>query len=181
MPRLFVGLDCPSPVRTWVARQAQNLERSGVAARWTHPDDFHITLRFLGSCSDSEAAVVERALTELRHPPVGCVLGGLGVFPAEDPAQAEILWLGAQPVAALKALKEAVDARLGPDPQGERGFHPHVTLARLKRVAGRSLGEALNAASAETAAWTALTLTLFASTERATGPRYQALARFPLR
>jgi 2'-5' RNA ligase len=42
------------------------------------------------------------------------------------------LWLGLEPPESLRALKDAVDGVLGPDPEtAKRGFLPHLTLARF--------------------------------------------------
>jgi 2'-5' RNA ligase len=44
MPRLFTGLEVPEAVVGQLA-----LMRGGVVgARWLEPDDYHITLRFVG-------------------------------------------------------------------------------------------------------------------------------------
>ena len=44
MPRLFTGLELPGAVAGQLA-----LMRGGVAgARWLEPEDYHITLRFIG-------------------------------------------------------------------------------------------------------------------------------------
>jgi RNA 2',3'-cyclic 3'-phosphodiesterase len=62
-------------------------------------------------------------------------LAGVGVFPPVPTRRkpARVLWAGLAPPGAIAALKEAIDAALGPDPESaDRAFSPHVTLARFK-------------------------------------------------
>src|SRR2546423_11716573 len=48
MPRLFVGLEIPRAVG-----QALSLLRGGLpGARWVDPENYHITLRFIGDIDD---------------------------------------------------------------------------------------------------------------------------------
>ena len=44
MPRLFVALELPAPVKRELARLAAGLP----GARWVAPEQFHLTLRFIG-------------------------------------------------------------------------------------------------------------------------------------
>jgi 2'-5' RNA ligase len=49
MPRLFVGLEIPREVG-----QTLSLLRGGLpGARWIDPENYHITLRFIGDIDDS--------------------------------------------------------------------------------------------------------------------------------
>ena len=126
MSRLFVALWPPAEVLDQIEalpRQA----RPGV--RWTTRDQWHVTLRFLGS---ADVDVVEPALRGLRHPPVEAVIGG------------RVGRLGTSalvvPVAGVDSLAAAVleaTASVVPIPTGhEARFVGHLTLARLKGGAG---------------------------------------------
>ena len=62
MPRLFTGLELPDAVVGQLA-----LTRGGVAgARWMEPEDYHITLRFIG---DIDARTARDIVDDARRYP----------------------------------------------------------------------------------------------------------------
>src|SRR6202021_2636882 len=64
MPRLFTGLEVPEAVVGQLA-----LMRGGVVgARWLEPDDYHITLRFVGDIDARTARDIDEILGEVRRP-----------------------------------------------------------------------------------------------------------------
>lgn len=129
MLRLFVAVDLPAELRPAVVRLCD-----GVAgARWTRPEQLHITLRFLGDTPEDQLGDLRARLRQVRTPGFELALRGAGVFPpAGGRKPARVLWLGLDPPESLRALKHAVDGVLGPDPDtAKRGFSPHLTLARF--------------------------------------------------
>jgi 2'-5' RNA ligase len=135
MPRLFVAVDLPERQRrelAWLGARA----RAALAlpdARWTSPNQMHVTLRFIGSVDGERAAALGSALARVSVSRFALSLSGVGVFPpigARHPPK--VLWAGVDPIQGIRACKAAVDDVLGPDlEERERGFTPHVTLARL--------------------------------------------------
>ena len=64
MPRLFTGLEIP-------ARVAQSLAmmRGGLpGARWIDPENYHLTLRFIGDIDDGLAREIAFMLGNVRRP-----------------------------------------------------------------------------------------------------------------
>jgi 2'-5' RNA ligase len=129
MLRLFVAVDLPAELRPVVVRLCQGIG----GARWTRPEQLHITLRFLGDTPEDQLGDLCAHLRQIRMSGFQLALRGIGVFPppgARKPAR--VLWLGLDPPESLQALKLAVDEVLGPDPDtAKRGFSPHLTLARF--------------------------------------------------
>ena len=62
--RLFVALDLPSSLRTRLSWMAGGLP----GARWVPPENYHITLRFIGELPGWRAEEVDHALAGLRAP-----------------------------------------------------------------------------------------------------------------
>jgi 2'-5' RNA ligase len=59
MPRLFSGLELPEAVVGQLA-----LMRGGVVgARWLEPEDYHVTLRFIGDIDARTATSTRRSAT----------------------------------------------------------------------------------------------------------------------
>ncbi len=120
--RLFVAV-WPPPEVIEVLEGLGRPDRPGV--RWTRPEHWHVTLRFLGPAeADPVVAAVSAAASAVR--PAVAVAG-----PATRALGRGVLSL---PVAGLEALASEVlttTSGLGAPP-GSRPFHGHLTLARCK-------------------------------------------------
>lgn len=128
MPRLFVAIDFPEAVNRRLAALCSGLAR----ARWLPPEQFHLTLRFIGEVDGGTFADVADGLSEVACPPFSLRLGGVGHFPPRG--RPRVLWVGIGADPALTRLHGQIESRLrllGIAPEG-RKFAPHVTLARLK-------------------------------------------------
>lgn len=126
--RLFTAIDLPDGFRTQLADLRSP---SALDARWTDPDQYHITLRFIGDADTEEARHYEEALTNVSNSPVCCRPYGLDVLPSRQSPR--VLMLGLKRTESLLGLHDEVDAALsqhGLSPE-EREYKPHVTLARL--------------------------------------------------
>ena len=64
MPRLFTAIEVPGQV----AEQLSLLRGGLSGARWIDPENYHLTLRFIGDIDDATAAEIIDALV-LRHAP----------------------------------------------------------------------------------------------------------------
>lgn len=125
MDRLFVAA-WPDDATVAALSSLPRADERGV--RWTRAEQWHVTLRFLGSSNSSE--VVER-LTSAPLPPADALLGPT------------IGWLGPQlvvPVTGVDALAEAVTRATGDIGEPPRSrFRGHLTLARTRGNATPSL------------------------------------------
>lgn len=130
MPRLFVAVDLPDPVKREVAVLCRGLP----GVRWLSPDHMHLTLRFIGEVDPERMATIRQGLTGQAALPFTCRIQGVGRFPARG--KARVIWAGVQAEAGLSQLAEMVEHRLreiGISPE-ERPFFPHITLARVKDI-----------------------------------------------
>lgn len=136
MIRLFVALDFPDDVRQRLA----GLGGGVPGARWTEPENLHLTLRFIGEVPEDQAADIDLALSEVTAPAFDLVLDGVGVFGAGH--NARVLWAGVERGDALSHLQAKVESALVRCglPAEERKFSPHVTLARLKDAPRERIG-----------------------------------------
>jgi 2'-5' RNA ligase len=157
-----------------VVEAVAGLERPDLpTVRWTSPEVWHVTLRFLGGVPADAVAPVATALGALRsHPPVVAELG-----PATRRLGRSVLVV---PVAGLDGVAAAVDEALagaGIAP-AERPFTGHLTVARARGRA--SLPGGLSGASLG-ASWLVDGVTLVESTLHGSrGSRYTVLERVPL-
>lgn len=131
MPRLFTALEVPADVAF-----SLSLLRGGLPnARWIDPQNYHITLRFIGDVEDRTADEISEALARISRPSFPLALEGLGAFGSRRP---HAVWVGVRQSPALKELQaehERIMQRLGLEPE-RRKFAPHVTVARLRNTSG---------------------------------------------
>lgn len=152
---------------------------------WVAPENFHLTLKFLGGVDEARVTAVAGALHEAAapHAAFDIEIVGLGAFPSAT--RPRVLWAGVRAGHdALAALADAVDgalARLG-FPREERAFSPHVTLARVREPRrAPALAGALSAAAAQLFGRVVVReATLMRSQLSPRGARYTPLAAAPL-
>lgn len=128
MIRLFTGLEIPAS-----AAQRLSLLQAGLqGARWIDPENFHITLRFIGDVPEDTACEIDEALSHIYEDPFDLKLHGIGQFGHDKP---HAVWAGvaeSAPLKALQAHQEIALQRLGLRPE-PRKYTPHVTVARLHK------------------------------------------------
>lgn len=127
MPRLFTALEVPTDVRMSLTGLRGGLR----GARWIEPENYHITLRFIGDVDDRTADDVADALDRVHAKNVRIHLQGLGSFGSKKPHS---VWARVSPdrnLMELQAEHERVLQKVGLEPERRR-YTPHVTVARLK-------------------------------------------------
>jgi 2'-5' RNA ligase len=185
MPRLraFIAVEISPRV---IARAGDLIDKLRVAAAeiaWVRPQQMHLTLKFLGDVPDTETPeicrVVRQAVSDFE--PFEIICRGAGAFPNSQ--QPRTLWIGIQDGAdELKRLQATIDEALQRElgyGKEARGFHPHLTIGRVKRLAPGG-GEQLSSLLAENAAFDADLaivdeVVTFASFLGRQGPRHEAL------
>jgi 2'-5' RNA ligase len=178
--RLFVAIDPPDAVRDALGALARPIR--GVA--WTSPEQFHLTLRFIGDTPASRLPEIERALAAVEVEsftlPVECA----GSFPPDRPAR--VLWVGTgggHP--RLFQLRQKIDdglLALGL-PLDVRTFQPHFTLARCGRETppAESARFVRNHAQFQAPVFRVDAFTLYRSDLRPHGAVHTPLLHVPLR
>ncbi|MEA2024905.1 MAG: RNA 2',3'-cyclic phosphodiesterase [Actinomycetota bacterium] len=131
--RLFLAVALTDEIRHGLA--AFLGERTiRLPGRPTPPDNWHLTLRFLGSTEALQRDRVLEFLDEhLAVEPFTLGFVGLGAFP--KPSKTTVLWLGvgrgAEEVTAMAAVGEEAAISAGFESE-DRPFHPHLTLSRIR-------------------------------------------------
>lgn len=187
--RLFVAISVPEEVKDEIERAQGELRRAaaGRRIRWTTPEQFHLTLRFLGNVEAHRVGELTEALREAckRFAPLRLRAEGLGFFP--DARRPRVVWLGAQDrETVLPRLQSAVQAatQMFTTEEPEERFRGHITLGRIKslqRSEGKALAE-LGAGMAKRAfgEWTAREVELLRSELLPTGASHTCQATAPL-
>ncbi len=184
--RLFVALNLPPEDRERLFKASAPLRDAGFPVRWIDPENFHLTLKFLGEVRSTAIPVVEKVIDRIaagtRAFPL--TFAGFGAFPTIR--RPEILWAGVEPTPALRCLKQ--DLEWGLTQHGfereTRAFHPHITLGRADEARGAGAFRGLDDLSASVAydgRVSIQTVDLVRSHLSRQGARYSLLRRSPLK
>ena len=129
MPRLFTALEIPQEISTLLS-----LTRGGLSgARWIDPENYHLTLRFVGDIDAPTADEIAGSLARIVRPGFTLRLDRLDVFGGSKPRSLFAAPAASDELNQLQYEHERIMQRIGLKPEG-RKFSPHVTLARLRRV-----------------------------------------------
>lgn len=138
--RLFTAIDPPDAIR----EQLESIQEANeLPARWTAPDQFHVTIRFIGDADEEQAQKYQASLDSLTLSSVKCQPYGLDVLPSRRSPR--VLTLGLERTDTLMALYESVSSALeaeGLAPE-DRSYKPHVTIGRLNDVQREAVHEFL--------------------------------------
>jgi 2'-5' RNA ligase len=139
MPRLFTGIEIPAPL---VDRLS--FLRGGLpGARWIDPENYHLTLRFIGDVDMHIADEVAAELARVRRQSFTLRLGDVGALGTKRP---HAIVVRAEPSPALLELQaehERIMQRIGLVPE-TRKYTPHLTLARLRGASGQDIATYLS-------------------------------------
>lgn len=120
--RLFVAVNFPPEVKAALSGAVDSL-RTRAGGNFSRPENFHLTLAFIGETRD--AAGAKAALDSLSSPPFSAAVAGSGRF-------GDTWWAGLEPSPELDALARETQEALRSRGFAieRRSFLPHVTLAR---------------------------------------------------
>jgi 2'-5' RNA ligase len=163
--RLFFALWPDEPLRATLADLVATLSR-GSDGRWQRPDQWHVTLEFIGDVPAERLASLNAAAGAVRLSPLSIAFDRL-----EHWHKPQVLCLVPSrvpdPLADVVNQLRAALSRQGFPPE-RRPFRPHVTLARkLRSFAAAALDRPL--------VWSADRLALVRSVTDPAGSRYEPL------
>ena len=126
MPRIFTGLEVPKHVA-----QSLSMLRGGLpGARWIDPENYHLTLRFIGDVDDQTALEVASLLGRVRRKPFELRFDALSSFG------------GRRPRAVIATLAQTAGA------DGIAGRARAADAARRPRAGGAQIHAACDAGAA---------------------------------
>ena len=153
-------------------------------ASWTRPENIHLTLKFLGETSSARveklSEATARAVTEFK--PFNIQVAGSGLFPSRSAPK--VLWLGIKDADCnLARLHARLDEEcfLQGFKKEKRSFHPHLTVARLRKPSdARLLASAHKQVEFEAVEFEIAELLVIRSELSSAGSRYTTISRHRL-
>ena len=176
MPRLFTGIEIPAET----ARDLADMRGGIFGARWMEPENYHVTLRFIGDVDARTADEIADMLDEVRRARVKIAFERLDWFGGDRPRAIVAKVKPAPELVELAADHERRLRRLGLPPE-TRNYTPHVTLARTRGVSAAAVADYL-ASRGRLAApgFTATSFALMSARDGVGGGPYVAEAEFVL-
>jgi 2'-5' RNA ligase len=176
MPRLFTGVEIPPDIGHALASLRGGLP----GARWIDPEDYHVTLRFIGNVDEATAREIASLLGRVKRAAFELRMEGLTSFGSRKPRAVVATMAPAPPLLEVQAEQERLMQRIGLAPEG-RKYTPHVTLARLRASSSREVAEYLTARGYfRTASFPVSRFVLFSSRNSSGGGPYLVEAAYPL-
>ena len=137
MKRLFIGI----PIHSTEALQIRETWRKDEklnpnVLKWSDPDNWHITLVFLGFTQETEIGLlkqlIEESYTDISS--FSTRLKGIGVFP--NTHNPKVLWLGIEDIQPLMSAQARLVEllQLHGFAFDNKPLKPHLTLARIRNA-----------------------------------------------
>ena len=182
----FLALRLADAPRERLAQVAERFQAWDLPAAWVDPDDYHLTVAFLGELDDDEAHLLPSAIdmvaSGLRRPQLR--FSGIGATGGRTEPRAVFAALediGARCADIHLDLCAALEL-----PQG-RAFMPHVTLCRPRRAGaweqapvGRTWSDLFLANGQANWGDCETTALVYYRRHEGPGPRYDVLTDWPL-
>ncbi len=181
--RLFLAVFPPVGVRASLEARLGDLPRMGRGAKWTDPEQRHVTLFFLGETPEGRVGPLREALGKVAAAtlPFDATVRELGAFPGAGVPKTLFVEVSST-TEEWARLTDALRPRLvglGFALEG-KAFHPHLTLARVKDAgkAGTWLPRLRDALEGYEVSFPVDRFDLVESHLGPTGPRYEVLATY---
>lgn len=179
--RMFIGIPLGEAASAKLSHTLVRLSLSENNFRRSRPEDWHITLQFLGNVTPEQFECLLPRLSAILLPPVLIPIGTIDFLNSQILAAA----VGSPELSKLAGQVHAATAGCGFTPES-RPWMPHITLARKRRGASRVSMASLRTRSERIAMsgfrceFVAEEFLLYESFTEPQGPRYEVRARFPL-
>jgi len=132
--RCFIAIDVPKNLQKSLVEIQERMRESGV--KLVEPENFHITLKFLGEVEEPLLTEIKNWLSKLNFPKFRVELRGIGFFPNESFVRVVFIRCLSK---ELERLGKLVNDELERYGFRKEEFVGHLTLARVKRRLSRNV------------------------------------------
>jgi RNA 2',3'-cyclic 3'-phosphodiesterase len=132
--RIFVSINLDEATKKYISKKIEPLKEK-LDASWTKPEQFHVTLSFLGFVTDETVSQICQQLkkTLSKAHSFDLFFNSLETIPS--PEKPKMLWLKGDASEELLEIKKLIDQAIENKISKRKEFEmkPHITLARLKK------------------------------------------------
>jgi 2'-5' RNA ligase len=184
--RTFVAIDLSPEIKDQLGDLVNSLRLLARNIKWVARENYHLTLKFLGEISDSQAETVRTVIEEVlkRHQQFLLIMKGTGSFPPGQ-NRMRVIWAGVAEGKALLGLQQDLEESLSKKgfPREDRPFSPHLTIGRAKVPENqeRLRKELEKCSQKEFGSMSVREITFFQSILHPEGPEYIVISKHNLR
>jgi len=181
--RAFLAFEVSPEVRENLMKVEEELTQTRADIKLVERENLHFTVKFLGEIPESMVEEIDRRIRTLALPRMEVGVRGLGAFP--DARRPRVVWAGVSPqdfAPISSSGQRVIDALEGIGESDERGFHPHITVARVRSPRNlEALTSVIREGSAkEFGSSTITSLKLKSSSLTPSGPTYRDVKEYNL-
>lgn len=127
--RLFTAITFSDEVKQKLTDIQETLKSGSSRGNFTKYENLHLTLVFLGEVAQNRVGLIQKAVADSPFSPFELIIKGLGRFRRDG---GDIIWAGIELSKDLSQLHTKLSGQLATAgfALDERGFKPHLTLAR---------------------------------------------------
>ncbi len=133
--RVFFAIEFEEELKEYLYNIQEEIRQYCMAGKFTSKENFHLTLRFIGEQTPIQITQLITALKESASAvsAIELILNNLGKF---DKGNKKIIWVGLKKNQELEALYSKLETSLVKYEyqKEDRGFSPHITLAREVKI-----------------------------------------------
>lgn len=183
--RLFIAIDLSPEIKNRLSSAVKILKPVASDIKWVAPENYHLTLKFLGETDDSRVETIKQVLEKVasKHRRFYLSVRGTGSFPPGQ-VRMRVIWVGFQAGPELYALQSELEEALSQEgfSREERPFTPHLTIGRARepRKQERLKAELDRMGAEEYGTMEVSEINLFQSILRPEGPEYRIISRHKL-
>ena len=127
--RLFIAINFECGTRGRLVALRDELSGRSARGRFSLTDNLHLTLAFLGECSEGQASAAKAAMDAISFEAFDLTIEGIGRFKRDG---GDIWWAGVKKSKGLMELQGDLTDRLlaAGFTLDKRKYSPHITLGR---------------------------------------------------
>lgn len=134
--RLFLAIDLDETLKEKIFLVKNTLEESLPQIKWTKPNTWHLTVKFLGETKKDRLEDIKRICKKIipRYCPFHITLKDISAFP--NLRMPRVIFIDTQIPEVLNKIYDELEnefSHMG-FKRDDRKFHPHLTLARIKDI-----------------------------------------------
>lgn len=136
MTRLFIAMPVDGEIASPLKSTYEFLHTQEHILKAVSPNNYHITMKFLGECEGNVVKAIESTFLEIlvTTGDIPFTLQGIGAFP--DIRKPSVLWAGVETdLEKILAIKRSVERFTSnfKFKDEKRDFIPHLTIARVRK------------------------------------------------
>ena len=127
--RTFIAINFNETVKDQIVQVQDALRNSSLKGNFTHRENIHLTLIFLGEISENKIDTIRNIISSIEFKPFEIIFTHTGNFEQDA---GKLFWLGTEPCDELLHIQKKLASMLSEAGFSieSRKFAPHLTLSR---------------------------------------------------